>query len=60
MLGIKDGTFKIIGSTMIEQRILVPASKISLCNKAQLYPCKTWMKYVKCNWSTNMTNQVLR
>lgn len=30
MLGIEDGTFKIIGSTMIEQRVLVPASKISL------------------------------
>ena len=30
MLGIEDGTFKIIGSTMIEQRILLPASKISL------------------------------
>lgn len=34
ILDTEDGTFNITGSTMIEQGVLVPASKISLCNES--------------------------
>ena len=47
ILGTEDGNFKIIGSITIEQRVLVPASKISLCNETRSYPYKTWMKCMK-------------
>ena len=47
MLGAEDGNFKIIGSTITEQGVLVPASKISLCSETKSHEmCMKCMKYI--------------